>query len=97
MRLIDADALDGKLENLAKKYADMGRFEVAKDYSFAQTVLLTAPTIYPESLRPKGRWIKDKDGDEYCENCSRYMPSKEVTGDPSATNYCPNCGAKMEV
>ena len=42
------------------------------------------------------RWIKDRDGYEYCENCSRYMPVREVTGDPSENNYCPNCGAKMD-
>lgn len=45
MRLIDANALDAKLDSLAKKYAEQGRFEVAKDYSFVQTVLLTAPTV----------------------------------------------------
>ena len=44
----------------------------------------------------RGRWVKDRDGDEYCENCSRYMPVREVTGDPSANNYCPNCGAKVD-
>ena len=43
----------------------------------------------------RGRWVKDCDGDEYCEHCSRYMPVREVTGDPSATNFCPNCGADM--
>ena len=43
------------------------------------------------------RWVKDSDGDEYCENCLRYMPIREVTGDPSATNYCPNCGAVMDL
>ncbi len=44
-RLIDANELDGKLEKLAQKYAAQGRFEVAKDYSFVQTVLLSAPTV----------------------------------------------------
>lgn len=43
-----------------------------------------------------GRWVKDRDGDEYCENCFRYMPVREITGDPSANDYCPNCGAKMD-
>ena len=42
------------------------------------------------------RWVKDSDGDEYCENCWHYMPIREVTGDPTANNYCPNCGAKMD-
>jgi len=44
-RLIDANALDSKLEALVQKYAAQGRNEVAKDYSFVQTVLLTAPTV----------------------------------------------------
>lgn len=45
MRLIDASALDSKLEALAKKYEAKGRTEVAKDYYFIQTVLMTAPTV----------------------------------------------------
>lgn len=67
-----------------------------KAWVIVQEFVEELPTIDPESLRPKGRWIKDRDGDEYCENCSRYMPAREITGDPSAHNYCPNCGAKME-
>ena len=45
MRLIDADALDEKLSALMEKYSSMGRVEVANDYSFVSTVLMTAPTI----------------------------------------------------
>lgn len=45
--------------------------------------------------RKRGEWVKDSDGDEYCSICSRYMPVREVTGDPSAHDFCPNCGADM--
>lgn len=55
-----------------------------------------APAVEAEPVK-HGRWVKDHDGDEYCENCYRYMPDREVTGDPCATNYCPNCGAKMDL
>lgn len=45
MRLIDADALDEKLDVLMVRYAALGRRKVAEDYNFVRTVLLTAPTI----------------------------------------------------
>lgn len=45
MRLIDADALDEKLDALMKRYAAQGRKQVAEDYNFVRTVLMTAPTI----------------------------------------------------
>ena len=57
MRLIDADALEAKIEALMTRYAEQGRLEVADDYNFVLTVLSCAPTIDPESLRPKGRWV----------------------------------------
>lgn len=45
MRLIDADALNEKLEALMQRYTAQGRKEVAEDYNFVMTVLMTAPTI----------------------------------------------------
>ena len=60
------------------------------------------PEIDPESLRPKGRWEKywcesDLIGHMYevCPNCR----SCEILDTDKFwdSNYCPNCGAKMEV
>jgi hypothetical protein len=37
-----------------------------------------------------GEWLQDFDGDYYCSVCGVY-PKKDVG------NYCPNCGAKMDL
>lgn len=44
-RLIDANALDKKLETLKIRFKAQGRDTVAEDYNFVQTVLLTAPVV----------------------------------------------------
>lgn len=71
------------------------------------------PTIDPESLRPKGRWVIEKRhtvsknpymDDNYhahatCSECDFCIHSENASfGYPNlnTTNYCPNCGAKME-
>ena len=77
----------------AADVVERGSFEaVGQKYAQIQDKLIRgeiAPVVH-------SKWVKDRDGDEYCENCSRYMPVREVTGDPSATDYCPNCGARMD-
>lgn len=45
MRLIDADALDLRLEALMKSYMSLGRQGVAEDYNFVRTVISVAETI----------------------------------------------------
>lgn len=45
------------------------------------------PAIAPESLRPVGQWIV-KGNLGICSECEEYVVVK--------SNYCPNCGAKME-
>ena len=64
-----------------------------------------APTIDPESLRAKGRWIKTKETLGYldvdCVECSVCHDSWLADEDDSFEylghwHYCPNCGAKME-
>ena len=107
VRLIDANELDGKLEALATKYAAQGRFEAAKDYSFVQTVLLTAPTVEAVEV-VHGRW-EDMWGGKYanpryrCSVCKEKALYKSVQDELLSwhevqvlTPYCPNCGAKMD-
>lgn len=85
MRLIDVDAL----------IAEYDRVHIGPPGG-ARKLMEDAPTIDPEDLRPKGRWIekehKDERGDYILLHCS-------LCDEPNARkkNYCPNCGAKMEV
>lgn len=101
MKLIDADALDGKLDALMKRYAAQGRKQVAEDYNFVRTVLMTAPTIPTIEARPvvRGEWVHDSIGFSDFWTCSAcheawffdYDPVREST----RVNFCPNCGADM--
>lgn len=96
MRLIDADALLEKAENLNKK-----------DRRFVQVLMSVCPTIDPESLRPTGEWKTANDGTHFCSRCGcdaiytwddidrNFINSADDVPD-SPSNYCPNCGAKTK-
>ena len=45
-----------------------------------------------EQDRPTGHWRKERDFG----NCQYYVCSECGEEDVADTNYCPNCGAKME-
>lgn len=52
----------------------------------------------PEPLQPKsGRWIivTNGRGGHECDQCHEYAPSFQ-SGTENLSNFCPNCGAKME-
>ena len=94
MRLIDADALVAELQ---KKPIHDGHFIHTRDVSDA---IFCAPTISPDDVRGVGKWIRISGyhlDHEYhparyqCDQCKHFVDS----GDDR--NYCPNCGAKMEV
>ena len=46
-RLLDADALDRKMEKRVETYRGQGREQIAQDYEFVRLVLGCAPTVYP--------------------------------------------------
>ena len=92
-RLIDANELDSKLDALAKKYAAQGRFEAAKDYSFVQTVLLSAPTVDAvEVVRCKDcHWWRHINKRNDCGICQHEVFSvDDCTIDPvtEPTDFC---------
>ena len=99
MRLIDADWMLGEIDH------DLGCYEIedVKDNNGLYVeirdvvkMVCAAPTITPESLKPKGRWkdgyIDTGDGPIQeafeCNVCGKWQWRR--------SNYCPNCGAKME-
>jgi hypothetical protein len=92
VRLIDANALLEQTELIC------GRYEVKWTDNRVMVWIDNAPTIDPESLRPKGKWLKSEwgypDRTLTCSACgfeydSAYYKQKLF-------RYCPNCGAKME-
>jgi len=95
-RYIDADALKDELE-LADFETDSrmfgGQTVLFKDSVFK--IVDSAPTVSPDEVRGVGKWIQlDYTDEAYgivykCAKCG----CSEI-GEP---NYCPNCGAKMEV
>lgn len=52
-----------------------------------------APTIDPDSLRPKGRWTLNRDGSGTCSECHRTR--SDVWDMDTWDNYCSHCGADM--
>ena len=58
--------------------------------------LVHQPTVDPETLRPKGRWIERKSihaEGGISAKCSVCNKSVQYLGNP--LNYCPHCGADM--
>ena len=99
MRLIDADAL--------LDFIDVGHLRHPSELCFSEidvaNMLLHAPTISPDEVRGVGEWlITDAYPHRiYCSVCYKtYLPNadSELWSDGRIPrNYCPNCGAKMEV
>jgi len=55
------------------------------------------PTMYSNPERKTGKWIPVKNGrgGHECDQCHNYAPAYQ-TGEEHLTDFCPNCGAKME-
>lgn len=82
VRLIDANS-KALHDRINNNFGSVTRFVI-------KSILKGCPTIDPETLRPKGRWKGEGFGDFSCSLCCEIVTGNEY-------NYCPNCGAKMEV
>ena len=69
---------------------DKGAWGVEWDKTLAKTMIESLPSAQPERIR--GRWIEKPHvhGVAYCSLCDYELHTND-------TNFCPNCGAKMEV
>lgn len=91
-RLIDAEELITILDEELQKGSSLSKVLLV---GFAKQILNDAPTVDAEPIR-HGKWIKKRlphtDGGTYeifmCTECNE--------GFNWRTNYCPNCGAKMD-
>jgi len=93
MRLIDADALDETFSRLN----DDGWQLTRGDHKRMESVLFEMPTIDAE-LVIHAEWIEDGDNQPmscdkvYC--CSNCKQNRRL--ESRLTNYCSECGAKMD-
>ena len=95
MRLIDADALIKMM--VAENNRCPGTSWEISDIERYVTELL--PTINPDDLRPHGWWVFQYWDSEYINkhySCSECGFESCVKDSYSHTNYCSNCGAKMD-
>ena len=61
---------------------------------YRQEWLKKLPSAEPE--RKTGRWIYDNEAYPYGNPCGHYDCDQCGESVPHKTNFCPNCGAKME-
>ena len=96
-RYIDADVILTKFDKTLQLAGNDGAIAALK---FCKEIVRKAPTISTDDLRGVGRWVRISGfhlDHEYhparyqCDQCKHFVDS----GDDR--NYCPNCGAKMEV
>lgn len=97
MRLIDAEALEEKIENLITRFKALGRKQVAEDYNFALTVLSTAPTIEAKPV-VHAHWEPTSSSRHVCSNCHcrASYESDEYDYYEDLSDYCHICGAQMD-
>ena len=94
MRPIDADALKSALENNPSDFYD---------YDELIPLIDEQPTVSPDEVRGVGEWKKTDAFPHrvYCSNCFKTIVPNEENAfwceGIMPRNYCPNCGAKMEV
>ena len=82
-RYIDADALKSALENNPSDFYD---------YDELIPLIDAQPTVSPDEVRGVGKWIvlEPEIDLRSCSVCEHMVIRADC-------NYCPNCGAKMEV
>ena len=99
MRLIDADALKKAIDDAYREYDGYDPQDLMRFAERVDTEIDNAPTVYPicedkackyrANKRPHGKWILHQDSKTWeCDKCGK----NQVMW----SNYCPNCGAKMD-
>ena len=93
MRLINADALYENVEAITFNEVPVAHQPyVQAAFEAFDVVVRMQPTIDAEPVR-HGRWIHDVNNLYGCSECR----VRETMSHRHMKNYCPNCGAKMDV
>ena len=95
MRLIDADKLEELCDIMAEKCGGIGE----SIWNQFRTTVECSPTIEAEPVI-HAKWIFSPDHSEgECTNCNFKIYGRPYQNTYLIVpyNYCPNCGAKMEV
>lgn len=87
MRLIDADRINFYKATVARGMHSFDNVEIVEKFQIDRM-----PTIDPESLRPRARWLGEivlVNGtmSQECSHCHRIRPIDD---------FCAACGAKMD-
>jgi len=95
MRPIDADALSGRMYHDAfETDSDMQKWDSGCWIRFKmfENAIAEAPTITPE--RKRGKWTDQTT----CSECGWQMID-DILESPNIVgfNFCPNCGAEMQI
>ena len=96
-RYIDADALNAAIEKWFDGVCvyDVSPSEAVNDF---QSIVDEQPTVSPDEVRGMGEWIKAHDDTVWWWECSVcHEPPLQRYKYDRLSNFCPNCGAKMEV
>lgn len=95
MRLIDADALAKKWQDVLDEKADEKGSVAYITFELFIDRLKEEPTIEAEPVK-HGRWEESADGDgAVCSHCKEDFCN--IIHETDRFKRCPNCGAKMDV
>ena len=98
-RLINADKLENYIRTNAKVEHDDTQYDIGRVHGLinAAGLIHFAPTIDAVEV-VHGRWVEHKDPIPWCEDDADVFYRCSACGlcVPGETNYCPNCGAKMD-
>ena len=93
MRLIDADSIQ---EELTVMILYLGGTPKGECIEYAHDLIDAQPTIDATPM-VHAHWVDQKHGVYKCSNCGNFLDFSGVNAGRGDANYCPNCGAKMEV
>ena len=93
--------MNGDLISRTSLLRNIGRYGVSIDpYNITQLItqkILAEPEVDAEPVR-HGKWIKHIEPLSWCEDDVDVFVKCSLCGDtmPGETNFCPNCGVKMD-